>query len=199
MGPMKKILSLSWRFVASRSSAPSPPQRPGRAICRAQPRGGARRATDGGAAASDGHHGDSRTRYESTRLQSFSEWWQMPLLVGVCALVIGFVGYMYRRDSVELKPGVRRVVGAVAIGGLCGLLLMYLDIERRSEVKVIHNSRVVMLVDTSLSMSRIDADDSGSASARARQRRIEQVTGPLADGELLKSLRKNARCRGGEV
>ena len=51
-------------------------------------------------------------------------------------------------------------------------------------MKVIRNSRVVLLVDTSLSMSRIDADDQRLERRAATPRRIEQVTGPLADGDL---------------
>jgi hypothetical protein len=143
-----------------------------------------------GAAAAAAQHGDSRVRYEATRLLSFTDWWQMPLLVVACAIVIGFVAYMYRRDSVELKPGIGLLLVLFRLAAFAGVLLMFLDVERRSEVKVIRNSRVVMLVDTSLSMSRIDAEDTGSLSVGA-PRRIEQVTGPLADGQLLNSLRKN--------
>jgi hypothetical protein len=144
----------------------------------------------GGAASTDEQHGDSRVRYEANRLQSFTEWWQTPLLVAVCAIVVGFVGYMYRRDSVELKPGFGVLLALLRLAAFVGVLLMFLDIERRSEVKVIRNSRVVMLVDTSLSMSRVDADEAGSIGA-GMPRRIDQVTGPLAEGEILKSLRKN--------
>src|SRR5689334_4797571 len=48
----------------------------------------------------------NRTRFDFTRIQSFSEWWQKPLLVLACILVLTFVALMYRRDSVELKRGV---------------------------------------------------------------------------------------------
>src|SRR5262249_12288295 len=48
----------------------------------------------------------TRTRYESVRAQSFSQWWQMPLVVLASLAVIAFVALMYRRDSVELKPGI---------------------------------------------------------------------------------------------
>src|SRR5215471_1694164 len=121
----------------------------------------------------------TRTRYESVRAQSFSEWWQMPLVVLACLAVVAFVGLMYRRDSVELRPGIGVLLAVLRLAAFAGLLLMYLDIERRTEVKVIHNSRVVLLVDTSLSMSRVDADDAASGATSAdgtgSGRRIDQV------------------------
>ena len=46
------------------------------------------------------------TRYEFTQWSAFSEWWQTPLLVLACIAVVAFVAWMYRRDSVELRPGV---------------------------------------------------------------------------------------------
>jgi hypothetical protein len=138
--------------------------------------------------------GLTRTRYESVRAQSFSEWWQMPLVVLACVAVLLFVGLMYRRDSVELKPGIGVLLAVLRLAAFAGLLLMYLDIERRTEVKVIHNSRVVLLVDTSLSMSRVDADDAAagaaSASGTGSGRRIDQVSGALEEGALLSALRR---------
>ncbi len=67
----------------------------------------------------EGHHGDSRIRYEVSRVQSFTDWWQMPLLVAVCAVVLSFVVYMYRRDSVELKPGFGVLLVVAAAGRVC--------------------------------------------------------------------------------
>jgi hypothetical protein len=140
----------------------------------------------------DAADGPTRTRYESVRAQSFSEWWQMPLVVLACVAVLLFVGLMYRRDSVELKPGIGVLLAALRLAAFAGLLLMYLDIERRTEVKVIHNSRVVLLVDTSLSMSRVDADDAAAASTggTGSGRRIDQVSGALEEGALLGALRR---------
>ncbi len=102
----------------------------------------------------------TRTRYELTRVQSFSEWWQMPLLVLVCVVVLVYVAYLYRRDSVELKPGIGVLLMILRLAAFCGLLLAYLDVQKRTETKVVHNSRVLLLVDTSLSMARADADES---------------------------------------
>ena len=138
-------------------------------------------------------HGDSRIRYESTRLQSFTEWWQMPLLVVACVLVLGFVGYMYRRDSVELKPGFGVLLALLRLAAFAGVLLMFLDVERRSEVKVIHNSRVRNVGRYELeheSHRRRRADSGKLLIGSGTPRRIDQVTEPLADGKFLESLRQ---------
>jgi hypothetical protein len=144
----------------------------------------------------DGHQ---RTRYEFSRLQSFSEWWQLPVLLTVCTVVLAFVAYMYRRDSVELKPIVGVLLAMLRLGAFGGVLLMFSDLERHTETKVIKNSRVVLLVDTSLSMSRTDTNSSmpgqGNATGIAvgtsvGQRRIDQVTNAFTDGKLLDTLRQ---------
>ncbi len=141
-------------------------------------------------------HALTRTRFESTRLQSFSEWWQTPLLVLVCVIVLAFVVYMYRRDSVELKPGIGALLALLRLAAFAGVLLMYLDVQRRSETKVIHNSRAILLVDTSLSMSRSDNDESLTGNSGSTPgvsgppRRIDQVAGALADGKFLDALRQ---------
>ncbi|HZZ30272.1 MAG TPA: VWA domain-containing protein [Pirellulales bacterium] len=132
-------------------------------------------------------------------MQSFTEWWQMPLLVLVCAFVLGFVAYMYRRDSIELKPGLGMLLAVLRLAAFLGVLLMYLDVQKRSETKVIHNSRVVLLVDTSLSMSRSDSDDTGSSIMGSSEavtgasgnslRRIDEVAAALTDGKFLNALR----------
>ncbi|HZZ73825.1 MAG TPA: VWA domain-containing protein, partial [Pirellulales bacterium] len=130
---------------------------------------------------------NSRVTYEWTRFQSFTEWWQKPLLVLVCLLIAAFVFWMYRRDSVELKPGVGPLLLLLRIATYGGLLLFFLGLEKRTEKKVTHNSRAILLVDTSLSMSRRDA--AGSASD-PQTTRIDQVVNELASTDLLKDLRK---------
>jgi hypothetical protein len=136
----------------------------------------------------------TRTRYEAARVQAFGEWWQMPLLVSVCLVVLFFVAYMYRRDAVELKPGMGIILALLRLAAFAGILLMFLDIERRSEVKVVHNSRVLVLADTSLSMSRTDSDDAAgkltAADGNTPPRRIDQITEALASDKFLNDLRK---------
>ncbi len=129
----------------------------------------------------------SRTRYELARLQSFSEWWQMPLLALVCLLVLAYVAYLYRRDSVELNRGVGVLLVVLRLAAFGGLLLAYLDVQKRTETKVVHNSRVLLLVDTSLSMARVDGNE--PATETTPQRRIDQVVDAIAEGDFVKQLR----------
>ena len=60
---------------------------------------------------------------------------------------------------------------ALRLAALAGLLVFYLHLEKRTERKVVHNSRVLVLVDTSLSMGLHDTHGLGRAgraqSARA--------------------------------
>ena len=128
-----------------------------------------------------------RVTYEWTRLATFTEWWQKPLLVLICVAIAAFVLWMYRRDSVELKPGVGWLLLAMRVAAFGGLLLFYLGLEKLTEKKVTHNSRAILLIDTSLSMSR---RDTGQPSSAAQASRIEQVIAELADTDLLKDLRK---------
>ncbi len=131
--------------------------------------------------------GTARIEYESVRKQSFVDWWQMPLLVLVCFAVLVFVIYMYRRDGAELRRGVAPILALLRIAAFVGLLLMWLDIHQRTEQKVIHNSRVIVLIDTSVSMGLTDTD---SVTAGAAGNRIQQVVTELSDGQLLKQLRQ---------
>ncbi len=129
----------------------------------------------------------ARTRFEWSRLQGLNEWWQKPLLVVVCLLVVGFVAYMYRRDSVELKRGVGAVLALLRIAAFAGLLLNYLDLQKRTEKLVVQDSQVAVLIDTSVSMSR--ADSEGSAVPQSPIR-IDQVTEALVKGDVIRDLRQ---------
>lgn len=129
----------------------------------------------------------TRTRFEWARLQSFTEWWQKPLLVAVCLLVAAFVVYMYRRDSVELRPGFGVLLAVLRLAAFAGLVVNYLDLQKRTERLVVQNSQVAVLIDTSASMSR--ADSQGSAVPQSPIR-IDQVTEALLRGDVISRLRE---------
>jgi len=128
----------------------------------------------------------TRTTYEWSRLQTYGERWHYLVLAAVCAAVLAFAIAMVRRDTVELRRGVAWLLLALRVVALAGLVVFYLGLERRTERKVIHPSRVLLLVDTSLSMGLHDA--TGSA-VPALPNRLQQVVGVLADGELVDKLR----------
>ena len=127
------------------------------------------------------------TRYEFTEWSAFSEWWQMPLLVLACLAVVAFVVWMYRRDSVELRPGVGAFLAVMRLAAFVGLLLFYLGLEKWSEQKEVQNSRALVLVDTSISMGLGNSDGAGSSPADTR---IAQVVNEFTGGTMLDDLRK---------
>ncbi|MDZ4820891.1 MAG: hypothetical protein SGJ20_18145 [Planctomycetota bacterium] len=129
----------------------------------------------------------TRTRYEWTRLLTYTEWWQKPLLVLVCLLVVAYVIYMYRRDSVELKRGVGVLLAILRLAAFAGLLLNYLDLQKRTDVLSVQNSQVAVMIDVSTSMGQPPGETvlSGSASSR-----MDQVTDALTKTDLIRRLRQ---------
>jgi len=128
-----------------------------------------------------------RTSYEFARLESYAERWHFLGLAAVCALIVGFAVWMYRRDAIELRRGVGALLLGLRLLTLVGLLVFYLHLEKRTEQKVVHNSRVMVLVDSSLSMGLQDA--TGTA-VPASPNRMEQVVNVLGEGKLLDLLRE---------
>ena len=125
------------------------------------------------------------TYHQFARLHSLSEWWQWLLLMVICVAVVAYVTVLYRRDTVEMRGGVAWSLLLLRLAAFGGILFFYLDLERRTEHKLVKNSRVHLLVDTSQSMGLQDQDSRGTAT----KSRIEQVTAELANGELIKKLR----------
>ena len=131
--------------------------------------------------------------------QSFTEWWQAPLLVLVALAVAAFVIVLYRRDSVELRPGIGALLAVLRLTAFAGLLLAYLDLQKWSEQREVEKSRVLVLADTSLSMRFADADAAGgtpvttsadSVNGVDSRTRIGQVISEFTGGQLLPDLRK---------
>jgi hypothetical protein len=129
----------------------------------------------------------TRTTYEFARLQEYTERWHYLALAVVCAAIAAYAVWMYRRDSVELRRGTGAVLLILRLAALVGLLAFYLNPEKRAEQKVVHNSRALLLVDTSLSMGLHDA--TGSA-VPATPNRLEQVLAVLDEGKLIERLRQ---------
>jgi hypothetical protein len=143
-------------------------------------------------------------RYQFALLQSFTEWWQMPLLLLVCLALVAFVVFMYRRDSVELRRGVGILLAVLRLTAFAGLLLVYLNLQKWSEQQEVQNSRVLVVPDTSISMAINDVDNGSadapgvspakttapSGSAAPATTRIGQVVDEFTSGHLLDDLRE---------
>jgi len=133
-----------------------------------------------------------RTRFEWGRIQSLSEWMSpaaaWTLLVGAALAVLLVAVLVYRRDTEELRPTTAAVLVALRVAALLGLFVLFLQPQWRTEREEIHPSRVVVLVDTSLSMGLSDAaagDARGGAITRA-----QQLAGALNQYALLRQLRQ---------
>ncbi len=125
-----------------------------------------------------------RAEFEFARITAPSDWlW--PVLA--FCLVAGVVAWIYRRDSVELRPAVARMLVALRLAAFAGLAVVYLEPQWRNEVEQTHHSRAVVLVDTSQSMAL--TDDGGAAPDTNSKTRLQQVTS-LLSGSMLDKLRE---------
>ena len=106
-----------------------------------------------------------RMRFEWGRIQSNTDW-ILPIVAFLA--IASFVRLMYRRDAVELGRPWRWLLTAVRTAVMFGLLILYLQPQWRTEHEVVHPSRVVLMVDTSLSMGLADAEAGQGAPAGRR-------------------------------
>ena len=126
----------------------------------------------------------SRTTFEFGRIQSNSDW---ILPIGVCLLILLLVRFVYRLDTRSLGSFWGWVLTAFRSTVFFGLLVLYLQPQWRSEREVVHNSRALVLVDTSSSMGLSDGDSGKGESGGPT--RADRVARALADGDFLPMLR----------
>ena len=138
------------------------------------------------AASSDG---DVRelVSYEFRRLAQFDDpriLWALLIAAGV--LAVGYVVWLYRRDSKALSPALRLLFPCLRIAAWIGAAMFFLGLERRVDQQVVTDSQVVLLVDTSQSMSVADEN----ADSRQPLSRGEAVAQTLRDLPFVDSLRQ---------
>jgi hypothetical protein len=126
----------------------------------------------------------SRTTFEFGRIQSNSDW---ILPIGACISILLLVRFVYRLDTRALGSFWGWVLTALRSIVFLGLLLLYLQPQWRAEREVVHNSRALVLIDTSSSMGLTDAE-SGNGNA-GQPTRADRVARALADGDFLPMLR----------
>jgi len=87
---------------------------------------------------------------------------------------------------------VRWFLTALRTATFLGLLVLYLQPHWRTEREDVQNSRVLLLVDTSLSMGLIDGDpvDNSAAKSAAKLNRDQQIAAGFKDSDFLTRLRK---------
>ncbi|RMF41328.1 MAG: hypothetical protein D6753_09795, partial [Planctomycetota bacterium] len=129
--------------------------------------------------------GQTRVIYQWLRLERFELWWHWLLLGVACVVVTGFVVAWYRRDAVEQARPVGWALTLLRIAALAGLLLFFLQLEKRFEERVVRDSKVAILVDTSISMS-LPADQSAEGTMTAT--RADEALRLLAGSDVLQRL-----------
>ena len=97
--------------------------------------------------------GQTRVYYQWSRFEQLDQWWHYLLIALAVLAVVGHVVWWYRRDSQEQQRPVRWALLMLRLVVFVGLLLYFFQFDKRSELRVTRNSRVAILVDSSLSMS----------------------------------------------
>lgn len=135
-----------------------------------------------------GLSGQTRVVYQWLRLDQLDQWWHWVLLLAVTLAVMTFVIFWYRRDSSEHPKPVGWALLLLRIAALAGILLYFFQLDKRTEQRVVRDSRVAILVDSSLSMSLPGTpSEVGVPSSISR---AEEATRFLQQSPLLEQLRE---------
>lgn len=132
---------------------------------------------------------DVRTlvNYEWQRLSQFDEPRQLWLLVaGLAVLATIYVVWLYRRERESLSPRLRWMLPGLRLLAIAGAIVFFLVPEKRIDRQEVKDSQVVVLVDTSQSMSVEDEEESG----QKKLSRGGAVAQALSDSPMLSSLRE---------
>ena len=123
--------------------------------------------------------------FEFRRLAQFDDLRMLWTLLAVLAVLAGtFIVWLYRRESLSLSPALRFAFPSLRIIAWTGAVLFFLGLEKRVDQQVVTDSQVVLLVDTSQSMSVADVN----AESRQPLTRGEAVAQILETSPLLASL-----------
>ncbi len=125
-----------------------------------------------------------RSTFEWGRVQSPVDWL---LPAAATLLILAYVYWLYRRDSVELPAALRVMLLGLRMAVIVGLLIVYLQPQWRNEVDQVQNSRVLLMPDTSLSMGLHDQD---ASAVPAEPSRAQQLAAACQEGDWLKRLRQ---------
>lgn len=100
--------------------------------------------------------------YEFARFGTMSGWWLWALMiVSLTILVVGAVR-LYRRDAAELPRATRWTLIMLRLTAILALVFFFLDARRRTQQSITRPSEVVVLVDSSQSMSLPASDELNS-------------------------------------
>ncbi|MEO1617729.1 MAG: VWA domain-containing protein [Planctomycetota bacterium] len=128
-----------------------------------------------------------RVVYEFARAANLDGWWWWALLIACVALLIGGCVRFYRRDAMELPPPTRKALILLRLTVVLALVFFLLDLQRRTQREITRPSEVVILVDTSQSMSLAESDAIGS------ETRAQRAAGLLSEDALPERLAEQHR------
>lgn len=103
--------------------------------------------------------GETRVFYQWMRLETMDQWIHWFGLGCILLLIASYTTYWYRRDSQELPKALGWSLLALRLLAIAGILVFFLDLQKRSEQILTRPSKLAVLVDTSLSMTMPQTDD----------------------------------------
>ena len=133
---------------------------------------------------------DMRVFYQWMRIEQMDQWLHWFVLAICLVGLVSYVVYWYRKDWVELPKSIGWTLLTLRLLAMIGILIFFFDLQKRTEQRVTRASRLSVLVDTSLSMSMPQQDDTASASGNPTSR-ISMVQQNFAQSPLLKQLQQN--------
>jgi hypothetical protein len=122
------------------------------------------------------------TVFEFARAASIEGWWWWALLIASLVIVLLGCVRFYRRDTAELSRSVGITLIFLRLTTIIALLFFFFDFQRRTQREITRPSEVVVLVDTSQSMSLSESDSIGSES------RSKRAASLLNENQLLDNL-----------
>lgn len=123
--------------------------------------------------------------YELRRLAEFDDPRLLWLLLGLAvAAILGYVAWIYTRERDALSRPWRLLLTGLRGVAIAALVIYFLGPEKRTDREMVEDSRVVVLVDTSQSMS---VEDESTTEAQ-KASRLAALTKSLAEANLLDQL-----------
>lgn len=133
---------------------------------------------------------DSRVFYQWMRIEQMDQWMHWFVFACCIGLVVSYVVYWYRRDWHEVPKGVGWTLLLLRLAALLGILVFFLDLQKRTEQRVTRPSKLAILVDTSLSMTMPESDEGAESGTPSALTRIAAVQNAFAKSPMLEQLRQ---------
>ncbi|MEO1991041.1 MAG: vWA domain-containing protein [Pirellulales bacterium] len=127
-------------------------------------------------------------RITSSLIESFTEWWQLPVLFVMVSGLIVFTLWMIRCDAADVSWGITLILAVLRLGAVFALVVAYLDLERRTEHELVSPSRVAVLIDSSASMTLSANGSEDNASDQIQKSRTGSAIDVLNEEGLLGAL-----------